>query len=667
MTEILLEVGEPKVRQFETKRPLAAVAELVWNALDANAIHVRLELNRTTMGAVEAITIADDGNGITPDQARESFREFGDTWKSGRTHTIGDLRILHGENGEGRLYALALGEHLTWDSVALVNGVATRTVIECDRATPTRWEISDPEVAERDPGTIFTATVPQGKRLRALEADDAAHNLAARFAFYLLAYTEVQIEYDRKLLIPEELIERVDELALDLPSDYSFEGTLPVVRFVEWKSRTTDQKLLLCNAEGLALAEYGNKWSDAVVSFTPYLVWEAFNHRSMAEMHYLVMEHSAILLATEQAIRQHLAKRHAEISGAIIDKLKDEGIYPYDLTDSSPVKMVERQTFDLVVTVARDALPPKGAPRKLSVGLIQAALEHDPSDLHDILEDALSLDDNEKQRLSRLLDKTSLANVISAASTVVDRLSFIGGIRKILSDAVLRVELREVDQLHPMVAQNLWLFGEEWNLARTEVGLTSALAEHLRLLGDDIVLEANLDPVIRSDGRKGRVDILLYRNIGDERTNDRLIVELKRPSVKVGRTELEQIKSYARAIVESPNFRQTESRWQFVLVTWDYHDEIKRDIQQKDKPLGLADDQPEYQVWVRSWGEVFDLSERKLHFFRKQLDYEATDDRVTAFLQQTYREFLPDSLQAVPSQTRGHNAAENTSQSQHSG
>jgi hypothetical protein len=646
MTEVLLSVGEPKIRQFERKKPLAAVAELVWNALDANAKIVRVTLHRSMMDGLERIEVWDDGDGITPAQANESFREYGDSWKSGKRHTARDLRILHGKNGEGRLYALALGESFTWDSVAEVEGKHLRTIVTGSRAHPTRWNISDPQEVSTPTGTIVSISVPQGKRLRALEADEAADNLTAKLAFYLLAYRDVQVIYGESVLDPERIIHSQQDLELDLPPQYPNDTqNRPFVTFIEWRKPTSERKMLICNAEGIALAEHGEDWHDSVVSFTPYLRWRGFNGATTEAIHMLPMQHAELLYAADQAIKKHLGMRRAEISSEVIERLKDEGLYPYTDANETPTHAVKRQTFDLVVTVARSALPARGIQRALSVNLIQAALEHDPTDLHAILDKVLSLSPQERQHLAALLDDTKLASVIAAASTVVDRLTFVAGLRKILANKVLRAELREVDQLHPMVAKNLWLFGEEWHLARTEVGLTSVLEEHLELLGDDVALEGKLEPIAQGDGRSGRVDVLLYRNIGDERSNDRLIVELKRPSVVVGKKELDQIKGYARAIVDNPQYRGTKTRWQFVLVTYNYKDnEIGRDIRQRDKPFGLADDHDEYQVWVKTWGEIFDSAERKLHFFKKQLDFEATDERVTQHLRETYRKYLPASL-----------------------
>ncbi|MFF4054054.1 hypothetical protein ACFYZ5_46630 [Streptomyces chartreusis] len=50
--------------------------------------------------------------------------------------------------------------------------------------------------------------------------------------------------------------------------------------------------------------------------------------------------------------------------------------------------------------------------------------------------------------------------------------------------------------------------------------------------------------------------------------------------------------------------------------------------------------QEEYEAW----GEILDAGERKLRFFQEQLNYEATDDRVTQHLRESYSHFIPDAL-----------------------
>lgn len=55
MIDITLSVGTSKLKQFETKSPLAALAELVWNSLDADAHLVNAEIERTQSEAISRI------------------------------------------------------------------------------------------------------------------------------------------------------------------------------------------------------------------------------------------------------------------------------------------------------------------------------------------------------------------------------------------------------------------------------------------------------------------------------------------------------------------------------------------------------------------------------------------------------------------------------------
>ncbi|MFE0778753.1 ATP-binding protein [Streptomyces sp. NPDC058861] len=645
-TEFMLSVGEAKILQYKKKPQIAAVAELVWNALDANATDVDIRFQRSVMGAIEQIVVTDNGHGMTPDRARESFHRYGETWKAGKAHTRDNIRILHGRNGEGRLFAFALGDQLTWDSAALMDDTLVGVRVSGDAEHVTIWQVVETEPDREKPGTTVRIRVPEGKSLRYLEHDDAASNLTAKLAFYLRAYPDVTVTYEGRRLDPTDIIvgEPVD-LPLSLPEEDRADCPSAVVTVVEWNRRMSDRKMLICNADGIALYEEGKDWSDSIVNFTPYLRSDRFNNLTVDDLHMLPMTHAALLDTAAKAVRDYLALRGAEISAAVVRQLKDEGIYPYQEGPTTGTQAIERQTFDVVVTVAREALPTKGMARRLSVDLIRTALESNPGDLHDILEKVLALSLDDRRHLKNLLHSTDLAHVISAATEVTNRLDVIGGLRKILADDALRNEFREVDQLHPMIAQNLWLFGDDWAWARTEVGLTNVLQAHLAELGDNVVLENQLQGVVQPDGRRGRVDILMFRSRRDEDSTERLVIELKRPTVKVGEDELRQIKSYARAIVDNPQYKGVEGcKWRFYLITYDYSDKILRDIRQKDKPAGLYDDQDEYEVWVKSWAEIFDTAEKKLLFFQRQLNYEATDARVTQHLRESYSRFIPDGL-----------------------
>jgi hypothetical protein len=58
--------------------PMTGIIELVWNALDADANEVKVELIRNDLDGVEEIRVVDDGHGIRADELEMAFGMLGD-------------------------------------------------------------------------------------------------------------------------------------------------------------------------------------------------------------------------------------------------------------------------------------------------------------------------------------------------------------------------------------------------------------------------------------------------------------------------------------------------------------------------------------------------------------------------------------------------------------
>ncbi len=54
-------------------RPIQALTELVWNALDADAFDVKVDVIQNPLGGIDAIRVTDDGLGINALQFRCDF------------------------------------------------------------------------------------------------------------------------------------------------------------------------------------------------------------------------------------------------------------------------------------------------------------------------------------------------------------------------------------------------------------------------------------------------------------------------------------------------------------------------------------------------------------------------------------------------------------------
>jgi hypothetical protein len=97
------------------------------------------------------------------------------------------------------------------------------------------------------------------------------------------------------------------------------------------------------------------------------------------------------------------------------------------------------------------------------------------------------------------------------------------------------------------------LFGEEFNLTVSDQSLTSVLRRHLDLRQVELLDDR---PIVREDGSGGIVDLMLSRLLPQPRADQRehLIVELKRPNVKIGSNEVTQIKEYATPLPKTNDF-----------------------------------------------------------------------------------------------------------------
>jgi len=105
-----------------TRAPVDAVAELVWNSLDADATLVRVHLDWNPLGGLKAVRVSDNGHGLVYDEAIAAFEKLGGSWKKGAGRTRGKGRLLHGKYGKGRFRAFALGDTVEWKTRYADNG-----------------------------------------------------------------------------------------------------------------------------------------------------------------------------------------------------------------------------------------------------------------------------------------------------------------------------------------------------------------------------------------------------------------------------------------------------------------------------------------------------------------------------------------------------------------
>lgn len=101
MQQIEVKVENDHIQRITTAKPIAAISELIWNAYDADAREVKVELEEGQLTKLGVIRIVDDGTGIPADEVETCFQSLGGSWKN-RSAKTNSGRSIHGEGWRER-------------------------------------------------------------------------------------------------------------------------------------------------------------------------------------------------------------------------------------------------------------------------------------------------------------------------------------------------------------------------------------------------------------------------------------------------------------------------------------------------------------------------------------------------------------------------------------
>lgn len=653
MQQIEVKVENDHIQRITTAKPLAAISELIWNAYDADAREVKVELEEGQLTKLGLIRIIDDGTGIPSDEVETFFQSLGGSWKKRAVKTSGG-RSIHGEKGQGRFKAFALGERVTWVS----HNAGKKFSISGDKSNLKRFSIS-----ETVPAASAGCTVEIEHIVRDFEiwtADGFAEQVRDVFALQLYEDPDFRIIYDGEDIDARGAIKDVTpyEVTAITEDGHEYTATLEII---EWRKKV-ERKLMLCLPGRFSFNEIAPGIHARGFDFTAYLTADYFqsladdNTEGLVELDPASM---ALVEASKTKLREHFREREAERSRGKIHEWKEAKIYPYEGKSSDPIEMNERQVFDVVALNLADYSPDfEKAPskqQKLILQLVKAAIESGPDALPEILESVVDLPKNKQEELAELLRKTSLTAVINAAKSVTNRLEFLRALQILVFEPNSKRQLLERSQLHRIIAQETWVFGEQFNLLNDDEDLSAVLRSHIRLLGsdnDDNTPRESLapkEPVLDANGKAAIVDLMLSCRVPTATDEERkhLVVELKRPSQSLNEDVINQIKKYAKAVALDDRFKHSSVEWDFVAVANRFTNDAQLEARQSGKPRGLVlelDDPIKIRVWAKTWGEIIQEAEGRLTFYKRRLEYQANDKEALRYLRTINVDYLSDEV-----------------------
>lgn len=633
-------------RMVGNTKPVLGLAELVWNAVDANATAVNITVKRSVADAVDEVVVVDDGHGFSAAEVKGLFGEVGGSWKlhAANRKTRDGTRILHGQKGEGRWKAFAMGDRVVWESVtATADGGPNQLVrVVMSEQNLDEYDWTGPFDTDRPVGT--TVTVIAGmKEPNTLLTEKAQRDLTGVLALYLTKYPHVTISYDDVLLAVSDVISHQADIEVAFENEHGPVG----LTVIEWDAKF-DRALYLCDEDGATLHEDSPGIHAPGFVFTAYVRWAGFRlHESLLPL--ADMDNDQVgpaVNAAKDALRAYFREKQLIDTKTVVQEWRDQNVYPFPDEPHDAIEMAAQALFNYVAVSAADAVNriDDTTSKALSLQTMRIAVERDPSAVEFIMQEVLKLPEAKINEFRQLIERTSLTAIVDAMRLVTGRLEFLAGLDLMLFDPDHAPRVLERAHMHKMIENEPWLFGEEFSMHVSDRTLTALLRAHIASMDrGDLAGEPVTD---HAGNHLRRIDFMFGRAIElNRREREHLVVEIKRPTITVGRDEMTQIEDYAATVSRDGRFDRNAVRWDFLLLGTELDDRAEARANQRNMPRGLIHDGDDgVRVWVKRWSEVIHDCQHRLRFIRDQLEYDPDADHAVAYLRETYPDYVPEHM-----------------------
>lgn len=658
MSKQKVTVTDTSITSGVTSDPKKAICEYIWNGFDADATNVFIEYTANSLGAILSLSIKDDGVGINRSQLHETFGKYQDSIKKKSFQWSSQVK---GKKGKGRYSFNCFASKAIWTSVYKDGDQLLKHMISIDEGENDQFDDYSEKggqiiVHGENTGTFVSFA---NVRLPAefFESNDFIDYLKKEYAVFL----KLNENSDKGLYINGEpldystIIAETDTKPVTIEDDdhnvYQFELT-----FIRWKEKTKENySIYYLNEEGLERYEETTKLNRKDTGFhhSVYVTSAYFEHfgpskkNKSATTPQLDFEDEMILKTEKDRLFRHLHKRVADWI-AVKEKeyvQKVAGNELWNKYEKSGVVEIPSSEYDMLLyndlkdtVTGIYAVQPKifqnlkNDPAKALIGCLKLLLQTDKrEDVLTIIESINKMTDDERHRLANVLKVTEMSAITNTIEMLENRYRTVSALKKMVFDKSLKAY--EVPDVQDMVSKAFWLFGEHYNIVtEAEPDFQQALERYLEKIHEKengvSKSRINVDKIEHPDVNK-EMDIFAFRQNKTSQTIENIVVELKRPTVKLGEVEVSQVKAYLDLIYQEPQFNSPDAQWTFILVgnELDKSKYIEREIQSnkgwgKKNLIQHVDDLGQhYDIYVRTWSSVFDDFEMRYDFLMDRLKF----------------------------------------------
>jgi len=406
---VTVQVKEDHLEILARTKPMTALAELVWNALDAEATEVRVEFVENDLEGLEAIRVVDNGHGLHYDDAFIVFQNLGGSWKREGFRTHRRKRVLHGKYGKGRFRAFSLGNHVQWSTVYEEAGDRFAFAIAGRAATLGEFSITRARrTADQEPGMVVEiADVPESANL--LRGVKAQQEFTDLFALYMRQYPGIRIVYDHAPVDPANAEQRYTDYRLDEMVMQDGERVTAALTVIEW-NLPGKRGVYLCDADGFMRHNALPRLHFRGFSYTAYLKSAhiaLLDKEGLLQAGGLSADVRQLLDAARAKLREHFTLREAEDAQDTLEEWKEQGLYPFEGEPRTDAEANERRIFDIYATHLNQIFPEFAAssPRSksLTLRLIRELVHTEPTRIARVLDELVAFPEDKEEAILELV------------------------------------------------------------------------------------------------------------------------------------------------------------------------------------------------------------------------------------------------------------------------
>ncbi|KAB2859590.1 MAG: ATP-binding protein [Flavobacteriales bacterium] len=618
-----------------------AVSELIWNGYDAKATKIDIRFVTNEVDHITKLVIADNGEGIEFENLSQTFGKFLDSVKR---NSFQRSSYNRGKKGKGRFAFSTFAGKATWHTVYKKEDKFLEYNIVISKTKKDEFEDQNKKVSKsKQTGTEVILEQLFEVTAYSFSNQEFKDYLAKEFGWFLFlnkdaGYTlEINgepIEYD--YLIPDN-----DKKELIIKDEEQKEHKF-LITYLRWSHSIGDKYYYyFLNQEKREVAKKLTSYNNNAIDFhhSVFIESDFFNafelssDESEGEDLFSGNKNNKLFKALMNDLNEYLFRKQKDFirghaAEELVQRLETKGVFPkfannkYDLERKKDLINVVKELYCVQPKVFKGLGKEQ---EKTFLGFLNLLLDTDEREnILEIVEGIVQLTKEERSELVSVLRKSSFSKILATIKLIENRAKVVALLKTLVFE--LKKFTTERNHIQKAIEESYWLFGEQYHLASADQNFQQLLGEYLHII-DDVKEPQKL----KSYDWKKRPDIFMCRkrNIPDTHDSEyeleeNIMVELKRPTVIIGKEQFRQIDDYLDFIMKEEQFNSQTRRWKFYVISNKVDDYIEKQYEAfKDKGKRfLVHQAGKYEIYAMTWDDLFRTFEIKHSYLLEKLEFD---------------------------------------------